>query len=313
VPKTAAIKTIPLIWVFTYKFDTDGYLSKFKARLCVRGDLQQPIHQDTYAATLAAKAFRALMAIVAAFDLEAWQFDAINAFTNSQIDETIYCDYPEGFEQPGCCLLLLQALYGLRRSPLLWLKEFSRTLTDLGLTQVGEEACIFTNKWLTVFFYVDDIVAICQTKDLPKLHQFKEALMDRYELRDMGPLNWFLGIRILRDRQQRKLWLCQDSYIEKIARTFHLEHVKPPSTPMATQQELVPYDGKASPQEIYTYQQKVGSLLYATIITRPDVAHTASRLSKYLQNPSPQHQGAATSSSTTSSPAACARSRSARC
>ena len=112
-PKTAATKTLPLIWVFTYKFDTDGYLSKFKARLCVRGDLQQPIHQDTYAATLAAKAFRALMAIVAAFDLEAWQFDAINAFTNSQIDETIYCDYPEGFEQPGCCLLLLQALYRL--------------------------------------------------------------------------------------------------------------------------------------------------------------------------------------------------------
>jgi hypothetical protein len=40
-----------LMWVFTYKFDEDRYLYRFKARLVVRGDLQQP-YADTYAATL---------------------------------------------------------------------------------------------------------------------------------------------------------------------------------------------------------------------------------------------------------------------
>lgn len=60
---------IPLTWVFKYKFDTDGYLEKFRARLCARGDLQST-EQDTYAATLAAKTFRALMAVAAAFDLD---------------------------------------------------------------------------------------------------------------------------------------------------------------------------------------------------------------------------------------------------
>ena len=54
VPKTSAIRTLPLVWVFTYKFDTNRYLSKYKALLCVRGDLQQLTQQDNYAAILAA-------------------------------------------------------------------------------------------------------------------------------------------------------------------------------------------------------------------------------------------------------------------
>jgi len=97
VPKTPDIKVIPLAWVFTYKFDTDGYLAKFKARICVRGDLQPKSNKDTYAATLAARTFRALMAITAAYDLEAYQLDAVNAFINSQLDEPVYCTFPEGF------------------------------------------------------------------------------------------------------------------------------------------------------------------------------------------------------------------------
>ena len=58
-----------LMWVFTYKFDQDGYLIKYKARLVARGDLQYTI-EDTYTTTLTAQIFRAIIAIIAAFDLE---------------------------------------------------------------------------------------------------------------------------------------------------------------------------------------------------------------------------------------------------
>ena len=69
-PQIASQTVLPLLWMFTYKFDTDGYLLKYKARICVRGDLQpQTYLHDTYAATLAAKVFRLLMAIIAYFDL----------------------------------------------------------------------------------------------------------------------------------------------------------------------------------------------------------------------------------------------------
>ncbi|APA14066.1 hypothetical protein sscle_12g088360 [Sclerotinia sclerotiorum 1980 UF-70] len=66
---TRGQKPLPLLWVFTYKFDQDGYLIKFKARICARGDLQST-EEETYAATLTSQIFRAMMAIAAAFDLE---------------------------------------------------------------------------------------------------------------------------------------------------------------------------------------------------------------------------------------------------
>ena len=63
--------------------------------------------------------------------------------------------------------------------------------------------------------------------------------MQRYEMRDLGELSWFLGIRVIRDRVQRKLRLCQDSYIRKIAITFYLTDRKPPAIPLATE-EFIP-------------------------------------------------------------------------
>jgi len=113
VPDTPDITKIPIKWVFLYKFDAHGFLTKFKARLCVRGDRQPYNGLDTYAATLAGTTFRVLMAICTRFDLETRQFDAVNAFTNSTLDETVYCHMPKGFRRRGWCWKLLKALYGL--------------------------------------------------------------------------------------------------------------------------------------------------------------------------------------------------------
>jgi hypothetical protein len=65
---TADAEILPLMWVYTNKFDEDGYFLKAKARLVVRGNLQTQ-WGDTYAATLAAKTFRALVAMATKFGL----------------------------------------------------------------------------------------------------------------------------------------------------------------------------------------------------------------------------------------------------
>ena len=114
--------------------------------------------------------------------------------------------------------------------------------------------------------------------------------MNAYEMRDIGEMKWFLQIRIVRDRNLRKLWLCQDSYIQKIVSRFHLEN-SIAKTPMATE-PLLKYTGQASVFEIRSYQEKVGSCNYDAVITRPDIAYTTQKLSKHLLNPGPQHQKA---------------------
>jgi hypothetical protein len=108
---------LPLTWIFDYKFDHNGYLTQYKARICVRGDLQPISEQETYAATVRMKIFRFILALIAAFDLDTWHADVTNAFLNSLLDEEVYCKLPDGFTQPGKCIKLLRALYGLRRAP----------------------------------------------------------------------------------------------------------------------------------------------------------------------------------------------------
>jgi hypothetical protein len=73
------------------------------------------------------------------------------------------------------------------------------TLVSLGLHPISEEICLFVNDELILFFYVDDIIALFWEKHTEAFHEFKK-FMDRYEVREMGQLSWFLGIRVVRDR-----------------------------------------------------------------------------------------------------------------
>jgi Reverse transcriptase (RNA-dependent DNA polymerase) len=286
----ANMNILPLKWVFAYKFDTDGYLTKFKARVCVRGDLQET-EQETYAATLAARTFRALMAIAAAFDLEMAQFDAVNAFVNSDIDEEILCFPPEGFERPGWVWHLRRALYGLKQSPVLWYRDLAAALEALGLSAVPGVNCLFISKWLMVFFYVDDVVALYPRAYEAEFKAFTAALLSRFEMKVFGDLKWFLGIRIQRDRAQRKVTLCQDAYIDKLMDKFNIAKEKAPKSPLPTD-EISPADEAYEPtkQQILAYQQKIGSINYAAVVSRPDVAFAASKLASFLRKPTAVHQ-----------------------
>jgi hypothetical protein len=70
---------------------------------------------------------------------------------------------------------------------------------------------------IIVFFYVDDIVFCYRKWDEGETHRIIWLMQERYQLNILGELKWFLGIHVLRDRQQKKLWLSQEAFIEKIA------------------------------------------------------------------------------------------------
>jgi hypothetical protein len=295
----ASSQPLPLKWVYKYKLDEDGYLTSFKARICIRGDLQ-PLSttESTYAATLAAKSFRVMMAVAARFDLEVDQLDVTAAFLNANRDgrEPVFCQLPDGFKEEGKCGELRRALYGLRDSPLLWQKEFSATLVQLGLQPSPEEPCLFTSSetGIMLLFYVDDILILYPKERSKECKALKEGIKARYEVKDQGSAEWFLGVRILRDRKQRTITLIHDSYIDKVARKFGLAENPSflPTTPMVLD-DLAPFEGQASREEIKAFQERVGSILYTAVTIRPDVAFACARLSRALTNPGPAHLKAA--------------------
>jgi hypothetical protein len=124
----------------------------------VCGNQQESGNLPIRATILAAISFRTLMAVMAKFDLETIQLDAINAFVNANLDELVYMRIPSGFPVKNHVLRLNKALYGLRRSPLLWQKKLSRALATCGFTAIPQEPCILIKGSMVAFYFVDNIM-----------------------------------------------------------------------------------------------------------------------------------------------------------
>ena len=93
-------RAISTKWVFTYKEDIDGYITKFKARLYIWGDLQLGVYKwDIYAITATFKIFRLLIALVTVFNLKVIHLDAVNAFVNTNVNKEVYITMPKGYRK----------------------------------------------------------------------------------------------------------------------------------------------------------------------------------------------------------------------
>jgi hypothetical protein len=148
------------------------------------------------------------------------------------------------------------------------------------------------NGGLIAFFYVNDIVLCYRKKDEAKAKTAVAGLQERYTMNLLGSLRWFLGIHVLRDRTKKFLWLSQEAYIDKMINQFSIDlSGRLPDTPMSG--ELLSSDETATPASIHLYQKKTGSILFAAITTRPDVAFAASRLARFNTNPGNTHHQAA--------------------
>ena len=187
----------------------------------------------------------------------------------------------------------LQAIYGLRNSPLLWYNEITLGFKRLGLTPVPETSCLYMNDWLMVMIYVDDLILVYHSRDQAKFLKFESQLLALYEFHVMGDATHFIGIRIIRNREDRKLWLTQDSYIEKISEKFNIKVNKVPKTPLPLGANWSIWKGTATPNQISAYQQRFGSIGFSAFATRPDISKAVSDLSGVLHNPSPEQLQAA--------------------
>uniref|UniRef100_A0A3Q7IYG7 Uncharacterized protein n=1 Tax=Solanum lycopersicum TaxID=4081 RepID=A0A3Q7IYG7_SOLLC len=103
-----------------------------------------------------------------------------------------------------------------------------------------------------------------------------------------------LGMEIARDRKAGKLWLSQEKYIERVLERFNMKNAKPVNTPLAAHFKLskrcCPTTEKEKESMSHIpYSCAVGSLMYAMVCTRPDIAHAVGLVSRYLANPSKVH------------------------
>jgi hypothetical protein len=158
---------------------------------------------------------------------------------------------------------------------------------------VPQEPYIAISDKAVVFYYVNNIVFAYKKQNKPLVNKAIKGLKKQFKITDYNELKWFLGIHILRDRQRRCLWLSQFSYIKKIANKSKIDLSLKPLNTLIHKAKLTLSLKQATQQSSLQYQSKVGSILYAAITTRPDIAFAASKLTQFNTNLSQQHYKAA--------------------
>jgi hypothetical protein len=128
---------------------------------------------------------------------------------------------------------------------------------------------------------------VCNNKD--KLLQVKEELSRKFEMKDLGDLHFFLGMEVERDHAQRLLYINQIGYLKEILKRFRMEDCKAIGVPLDPKTKLKKNVNKDDEMVKVPYQQAVGSLMYAILCTRPDLAYPISVVSQHMANPSLEH------------------------
>lgn len=294
-------KPVGCKWIFKTKRDSNGNVERYKARLVAKGFTQKEgiDFKETFSPVSSKDSFRTIMALVAYFDLELHQMDVKTAFLNGDIKETIYMVQPENFvsgDPKNMVCKLTKSIYGLKQASRQWYFKFHQVLTSYGFETNVVDECVYHkfsgSKHIFLVLYVDDI--LLATNDINLLHDTKRFLSKNFEMKDLGDASFVLGIEILRDRSRGILGLSQRSYIEKILIRFGMQNCKSGETPVAKGDKFSLSQCPKNSLEIQEmqkipYASAVGSLMYAQVCTRPDIAFIVGMLGRYLSNPGMDH------------------------
>jgi hypothetical protein len=196
--------------------------------------------------------------------------------------------------------LIRKALYGLKQSGRQWYKKLDEKLKQQKLKPLNSDPCVYINKEhgniVIVVIYVDDLMV---ASDNPrKLQRLKSELSKSFEMKDLGPLSFCLGIEFTQDVKKQTITMSQSKYIKETLSRFNMENCKGVTTPINPNEklskEMCPKtEEEKKAVEMLPYQSLVGSLMYLAVSTRPDIAHAVSMLSQFNTNFGEQHWRAA--------------------
>ncbi|CAL9029582.1 unnamed protein product, partial [Prunus brigantina] len=210
---------------------------------------------------------------------------------------------PEGFVEEDSKHLvckLKKSIYGLKQASRQWYLKFHKIITSFGFVENRLDECIYLknsgSRFIFLVLYVDDILLASSDESL--LYETKNFLSMNFEMKDLGEASYVLGIEIHRDRARGLLGLSQKAYIEKVLKRFNMQQSNGAEVPISkgdklSQEDCPKTDFEKAEMRDKPYASVVGSIMYAQVCTRPDLAFSISVLGRYQANPGLAHWKAA--------------------
>ena len=284
----ATSKVLPGTWVFRVKRAPDGTFKKFKARYCIRGDLQEGDF-ETFAPVVQFSTVRLFLAWSLMLSWLTCSIDFSSAFIQASLDEPVFIHLPRGFKSElpcKTCLSLRKSIYGLAVAPRLWFQHLLKAMKQLGFVQSAHDPCLLLKSNLIVICYVDDLgLAYPEQRVADKFVQDIKSL--GFELTVEGSFTEYLGIKYEHGKDGT-VHMTQAGLIEKILDATGLKDCNPNRTPCTKEALGSNPDGDAM-TDSWNYWSVVGMLLYLSTNTRPDIAYSVSQVARFSHSPKQVH------------------------
>lgn len=283
------VKPLSCKWVLKKKDD-----GRYKARLVIRGFEQKEgvDYFDTFSPVAQYTSIRLLLSHAASSNLNIMTFDVKTAFLHGDLEEDIYMYQPAGYDDcSGQVCKLKKSLYGLKQAPKNWNDKFSAFLRSIDFENTDDDPCVYYNRDRSIILtlFVDDGLIV--GKDKAEMNKVMNLLRENFEItfKESNESFTYLGMQI--QKIENCIILNQENYIEKMLKRFKLENVNPVNTPMEpgmlTDGQNLKNDKPLDPDN--NYREMIGSLLYCSIISRPDISFAVNYLSRFNANPMISH------------------------
>ena len=276
------LKVIPTMWI--YKRKSDG---SYKARLVVLGNRSpyDPNPPATSSPTASRTALLTMLVIAQTLGLQLRHLDTVQAFVNAPVPSPhqyfVKVDGLPGWQS------LLKCLYGMPFSGREWWVLMDRVLQERGFIPCPSEPCVYvkgdSDAKVFILLYVDDLLIATKTDSV--MTEVVHSLTSRFHMNDLGAPTRYLGFQITRTDEHTTIH--QRDYILTMTERYGLALCRPVRTPMDV--DLVPdltaFTGipcahvdipDDQPYNTQEFQGIVGSLLYCSTSTRPDIARAMS-------------------------------------
>jgi hypothetical protein len=300
-------------WIFRVKAKPDGTV-QYKARLVAQGQTQ--IYgidfDETYSPVARLETTRVFFARAAQYEWKIHQMDVDTAYLNATLDHTIYMKPPQGFRadeevlcppdyvcKRGEVLQLMKAIYGTKQAGLQWFKLLRQFILSIGYVQCKFDGCLFTRDdddygHNEILVYVDDLLIAGES--LERTYIVKEQFKDRFEMKDLGLCEKFLGINVNQDFNDHSITLSAREYTESIIREFDMEddNTYPPTNfpflpAFVLTKGMCPTPEEAATREYINlkdmYRKLVGKLSYLADKVRADILTAVGMVNAYTTNP----------------------------
>ncbi len=278
-------RALPTTWAFKVKTNSAGEVIRKKARLAARGDQQQAGRDFTYSYAPVAQlgTIRTICALAAQHGLHLSSADVVSAYLNADLEEDVYLSQPVDFSDGSDKVLKLnKALYGLHQAGREWYRHFSSLLTNtLGLRRSEADHSLFMDGSMIIAIYVDDVLVASPSENTNRA--FLDKLAAILDIKVQPAAREFLGIGIERVGKH-EIVLRQLGYLKGLQDRFSLSSA-PRSTPLDRKDAALHISTSTDARE-RDYFAKIGSLLWASSATRPDLAYTSAFLGRFASAPS---------------------------